>query len=61
LILNRPILLYFHIIYIYDMSVAIDAHELREYLHSIKDDWNYITPMDFYNEYVVKKKGLLLD
>jgi hypothetical protein len=43
------------------MSVAIDAHELREYLHSIKDDWNYITPMDFYNEYVVKKKGLLLD
>ena len=42
------------------MSVAIDAHELREYLHRTKDDWNYITPMDFYNDYVVKKKVYFL-
>ena len=42
------------------MSVAIDAHELRDYLHRTKDDWNYITPMDFYNDYVVKKKDYFL-
>ena len=42
------------------MSVAIDVHELRDYLHRTKDDWNYITPMDFYNDYVVKKKDYFL-
>jgi rhodanese-related sulfurtransferase len=42
------------------MSVAIDAHELKDYLHRTKDDWNYITPMDFYNDYVVKKKDYFL-
>lgn len=39
----------------------LDASVLRDYLHRIKDDWNYITPMDFYNEYVLKKKGVFLD
>lgn len=34
--------------------MEIDA--LRDYVHSIQDDWNYITPIDFYNEYYVKKK-----
>jgi hypothetical protein len=29
----------------------MDIATLREYLHSIKDDWNYITPIDFYNRY----------
>ena len=29
---------------------------IREYLHSIKDDWNYITPIDFYNKYYLKHK-----
>ena len=33
---------------------------LREYLHSTKDDWNYITPIDFYNKYYLKKKDYLL-
>ena len=30
---------------------------LRKYLHSIKDDWNYITPIDFYNKYYLKNKN----
>ena len=42
------------------MSVAIDAHELRDYLHRTKDDWNYITPMDFYNKYYLTKKDYFL-
>ena len=33
---------------------------IREYLHSIKDDWNYITPIDFYNKYYLKKKDYFL-
>ena len=33
---------------------------LREYLHSIKDDWNYIIPIDFYNNYYLKKKDYFL-
>jgi len=40
--------------------MTVDARVLREYLHRIKDDWNYITPMDFYNDYVVKKKDYFL-
>ena len=36
----------------------IDA--LRNYLHSIKDDWNYITSIDFYNNYYLKKKDYFL-
>ena len=33
---------------------------IREYLHSIKDDWNYITTIDFYNKYYLKKKDYFL-
>ena len=29
---------------------------LRNYLHSTKDDWNYITPIDFYNNYYLKRR-----
>ena len=29
---------------------------LRKYLRSTKDDWNYITPIDFHNKYYLKKK-----
>jgi rhodanese-related sulfurtransferase len=29
---------------------------LRDYLHNIKDDWNYITAIDFYNNFYLKKK-----
>ena len=38
----------------------LDPNDLREYLHRIKDDWNYITPMDFYNKYYLKKKDYFL-
>ena len=34
---------------------------LRQYLHSTKDDWNYITPLDFYNQYYMKKEYTLID
>jgi hypothetical protein len=33
---------------------------LRNYLYGTKDDWNYITPIDFYNHYYLKKKDYLL-
>jgi rhodanese-related sulfurtransferase len=38
----------------------MDILTLRNYLCSIKDDWNYITPVDFFNEYFVKKKDYFL-
>jgi hypothetical protein len=38
----------------------MDINVLRDYLYKIKDDWNYITPIDFYNEYYLKKKDYLL-
>ncbi len=34
---------------------------LRDYLHDTKDDWNYITPIDFYNNYYLKKDYFLID
>ena len=33
---------------------------LRNYLSGTNDDWNYITPIDFYNHYYLKKKDYLL-
>lgn len=33
---------------------------LRNYLKSTKNDWNYITPLDFYNDYFLKKKDYYL-
>jgi rhodanese-related sulfurtransferase len=33
---------------------------LRNYLSNTKDDWNYITPIDFYNNYYLKNKDYLL-
>ena len=42
------------------MTVDVDVSVLREYLHRIKDDWNYITPMDFYNNHYLKKKDYFL-
>ena len=38
----------------------MDIKILRDYLHSTKDDWNYITPIDFYNKYYLKKKDYFL-
>ena len=40
--------------------MSVNVHNLREYLHSIKDDWNYITPMDFYNKYYLKNNDYFL-
>ncbi len=33
---------------------------LRNYLKSTKNDWNYITPIDFYNDYLLKNKDYFL-
>jgi 3-mercaptopyruvate sulfurtransferase SseA len=33
---------------------------LRNYLSGTKNDWNYITPIDFYNHYYLKKTDYLL-
>jgi rhodanese-related sulfurtransferase len=38
----------------------MNINSLREYLYSIKDNWNYITPIDFYNNYYLKKKEYFL-
>jgi rhodanese-related sulfurtransferase len=40
--------------------MTVDVIGLRDYLHRIKDDWNYITPMDFYNKYYLTKKDYFL-
>ena len=34
---------------------------LRDYLKHVEDDWNYITPLDFYNEMYLKKEYMLID
>jgi rhodanese-related sulfurtransferase len=34
--------------------------KLREYIKETKNDWNYITPIDFYNDYYLKKKDYYL-
>ena len=36
-----------------------DIETLRRYIKSTKDDWNYITPIDFYNDYYLKKKIII--
>ena len=38
----------------------MDIDTLRNYLQSIKYDWNYITPIDFYNNYFLTKKDYFL-
>jgi 3-mercaptopyruvate sulfurtransferase SseA len=39
----------------------MDVSVLRSYLHGTADDWNYITPIDFYNQYYLKKDYFLID
>ena len=41
-------------------TTIIEPSALRKYLKNVKDDWNYITPIDFYNEYYLKKKKYYL-
>ena len=38
----------------------MDIKILKKYLINTKNDWNYITPPDFYNKYFIKKKDYLL-
>jgi len=38
----------------------MDISQLRSYLKNTKHDWNYITPLDFYNTYYHKKKDYVL-
>ena len=38
------------------MNDKVLVQNLRNYLKKTKNDWNYITPIDFYNEYYLKKK-----
>ena len=35
--------------------------ELRDFLKDTKDDWNYITPISFYNDVYMKKDYVLVD
>jgi len=34
---------------------------LRDFLYNTKNNWNYITPIDFYKEYYLKKDYFLID
>ncbi len=40
------------------MDSLIDT--MRNYIDKTKDDWNYITPTDFYHKYYSKNKDYLL-
>lgn len=40
------------------MSCSLEL--LRDYLKKTEHDWNYITPMDFYNDYYNKNKDYFL-
>lgn len=42
------------------MTNFVNVETLRHYLHETKDDWNYITPLDFYKDYYVPKKDYFL-
>jgi len=42
------------------MSSLVNIKDLRQYLHDTNDSWNYITPLDFYNNYYLKKKDYFL-
>jgi len=53
---NNQFLLCPCIIYNRKMNIEI----LRNYLKSTKNDWNYITPIDFYNDYLLKSKDYFL-
>ncbi len=43
------------------MSYKIDPSILKKYLYNTKKDWNYITPIDYYNKYYLKKNNYLID
>jgi rhodanese-related sulfurtransferase len=42
------------------MNNTNQVETLRQYIKTTKDDWNYITPIDFYNDYYLKKKDYYL-
>ena len=42
------------------MDKKIILENLRNYIRDTKDDWNYITPLDFYHKYYNTDKNFLL-
>ena len=42
------------------MTSFVNVKDLRQFLNDTKDNWNYITPLDFYNNYYLKKKDYFL-
>ena len=42
------------------MTSLVNIKDLRQYLRDTNDSWNYITPLDFYNNYYLKKKDYFL-
>jgi len=42
------------------MESFVNVKDLRQFLNDTKDNWNYITPLDFYNNYYLKKKDYFL-
>lgn len=42
------------------MTSFVNIKDLRQYLRDTNDSWNYITPLDFYNNYYLKKKDYFL-
>lgn len=36
--------------------MSVDLQKLRKYIRCTKKDWNYITPVDFYEKYFKKNK-----
>jgi rhodanese-related sulfurtransferase len=43
------------------MKKNIVLSELRNFVNETKDDWNYITPVDYYNKYHGKTNHVLID
>jgi rhodanese-related sulfurtransferase len=43
------------------MSSTSMIKELRKFVKSTKNDWNYITPVEYYNKYHEKKDHMLID
>jgi rhodanese-related sulfurtransferase len=37
-----------------------NINQLRNYLYNTKNDWNYILPIDFYNNYYLTNKNYVL-
>lgn len=43
------------------MNKNLMLSELRKFVQNTKNDWNYITPVDYYNKYHGKNNHMLID